>query len=861
MSSDDFLLESVERSQRDKTRRRRSERSKRRQLYALTGLFLILALVLCLPSLISHSSMGRSMLVRTLEEQGLTADVDAMRIGWITPLRVTGLHVHGDAGTELVVDQLDMDLTVPDLMRNLTHFGEVTLRGVALVGRVGNETSSLEQDLQTLLASSGEGESATAAIKIQDLTVTVTDEVTGGTWQITQSSAEVQTTPIEIQATFAGVVTEPSGGGGSLQGEFRFPLSTPNVSEAPDESSWSMQLQSESLPLSVMSLVRRRFPTDAAAIPYSLSGDATGSVSIAGSFDRGTQADIRHLQIRNLHASDQNARVWSNALATVDGQLVVLNHRVIGKQLQARTDFGSATIDGAFSRTFSLVGANDNPLQWLEAIDGIATAEIDLAAMDRALPGLLPLRNDAQIISGRVFARLDSANESQQRRSQLSFRSEALRGRAQGRGVIIDPIELTATVSNRAGVLTADEFRWTSAFGTALGQGNAESGNVNFDIDFGRLSAMLKPIVAFADTSLSGQGLSGKAQGNLAWNSSINGIWRLSGNADASELLITTTSGQTLRRPSLRGRVSAVGRWGNQSLEELSQATIALNSDGMELSAELVEPVTKPGRNIAMPLRLLGSGRLETIQQTFGPWLPTELQESGGNFTLSASVDCSPEFARLYAAAVELTHPRVAYGGREFTQPNVKILFDGEYLWPSGTFESRSLTVAGDAFSAAAKGTYAAGNIDLDVKWRAKLERIQGSVGERISTRDRAAVQQVAYRAGVPPKTNDWLMMGDCEGSIRLSSRAQFIDIDLQTDGTGVAIVQPPEASEQYQTVGPLRRGSAGRPNSGRARVVWSEPELTLDGRLSYDTSTGEIISEAMQVAGNWFATTLSGNA
>jgi hypothetical protein len=854
VNSDDFVLDSVERSQRNLTRRRHSERSRRRQLYALTGLLLALALGLSIPSLVSHSSMGRSILIRKLAENGLTAEVNAIRIGWITPLRVTGLQVKGEAGTQLAIDQLDVDLTVTDLMGSINHFGEVTLRGVALACQLDEGSTSLEQDLAILLTPADENASASASVKVQDLTVTLTDAITGGVWQVTQSSAEVETDVDEISATFAGVLTEPSGGGGSLQGEARFTLAS-QADASRQGTSWTMGLESESLPLSIMSLVRRRFPEAASSIPYTLSGDATGSISMTGSSDGSTEASINQLQIRNLRASDEGSRVWRNSLATVDGQLILLNNRVIGKQLKASTDFASTTIDGAFSRNFSLVGANDNPLQWLEAIEGTATANVDLAALDQSLPGLLPLRDGAELLSGRIYARLDSAPQSKNRTSELNLRSDELRGRSQGRAVLIDPIELTATVSSTSGVLTAEQFRWTSTFGTAMGQGNARAGNVDFDIDFGRLSSMLRPLAEISEANLAGV-----AKGTLAWNSTADGTWRLSGDGNASNLLIALPDGQAFKRPSLKGRITAVGQWDNQTLEQLSEVIVDLNSDGLDISAELAEPITQPSATLAMPFRIRGAGRLETLHATLGPWLPPELHQASGGFTMNATANLSAATARLTSTAVELTNPHLSYGRRQFTQPNIKIHFEGEYVWPSGSLDSRSFTIAGDAFSAAAKGSMTVAKTEMDIKWRAKLERLQGSVSEKISVRNPPTVQQVSYASESMTKTGkDWLLMGDCEGSVTVTSRDQWFDIVVQTDGTSLAIVQPPQASAQYQTVGPPRPGALGRPELATSQIVWSEPNLTLDGRLRYDTLNSDLLADAIQVAGDWFATTQTG--
>ncbi len=71
MSTDDYRLDQVERSQLSQTRRRREHRSRRRHLYLLAGLAFIVVLAVGAPSLISHSSIGRSILARSMAAYGL----------------------------------------------------------------------------------------------------------------------------------------------------------------------------------------------------------------------------------------------------------------------------------------------------------------------------------------------------------------------------------------------------------------------------------------------------------------------------------------------------------------------------------------------------------------------------------------------------------------------------------------------------------------------------------------------------------------------------------------------------------------------------------------------------------------------
>ncbi len=546
-------------------------------------------------------------------------------------------------------------------------------------------------------------------------------------------------------------------------------------------------------------------------------------------------------------------------MATLDGDLILVGNRVVGRHLRATTDFASATIDGTFSRSFSLAGVNDNPLRWLQALDGSATAEIDLASLDRALPGLLPLKDEAQLVSGQAIAQLDSLPMTEgEKRSQLIIRSEELRARSRGQAVVIDPIQLKAIVTTTRGRLKAEKFEWTSTFANAVGEGDLRSGSANVQIDFGRLSAMLRPIFEFSSTRLGGS-----ANGNIRWNASADNVWRLSGSGNATNLLITMPSGQTFNRPSMQGNVEAVGRWAEHSLDELTEANVTLVSNGLNIRADLVQAVSQPSQSVPFPVRLQGSGRVETLAETLSPWMPKEVHDAEGGFTITAHGELSTAAGRLTSAAIELTTPRIAYSDRYFSQPNVKLHFDGEYSWPKGDFRSQSLTVLGDAFSAAAQGVVTDERVDLKVNWKAKLERIQGSVRKQVAARPDPEIRQVGYQPGAVVKTDDWLVMGDCQGDLGITSQGNLLNLETLATGKGLAIVQPPAASGGFQMVGPMpnrRTGQAASEEVG-SRVVWSEPNLRIDGLLHVDRSTGRVMADSMKVAGDWFATSLSGHA
>ncbi len=855
MATDDYFLDQVERSQQHQTARRRSARSRRRRIYLLVGFVSLALLILGLPSLISHSPIGRSIVARTVADYGLNGQAASARIGWITPLRITGLKVSGDAGSEITIEQLDSGVTISKLIRGIEDYGDVVIRGLNVRCSVAKGRCNLEDDLSELLSSSGESSNASGSVRIQDATIDVTDATNGKTWRLAQANADVQFDAQQTHGKFAGVVNEPAGGGGSLQGTVTFADAT--ATTAP----WQIDLESQSIPLSVVSLLLTRFPDATSIVPSQIAGDATGAIRLVGTANGDIESSVYALEVRNLvasHANPQNPRVWANALASVQGDLIIQSDRVIGRRLKATTDFAAATLDGAFSTSLTLVGADDNPLQWLDALDGSASIEIDLASFDEALPGLLPLRDEAKIVSGRAAASVRSLPHNGVHRSELSIRSEAVRARAHGRAVVIEPIELDATVANRDGTVRAEQFKLASSFASAIGQGSMQAGQADFQIDFGRLSAMLRPLVDMSKTTLGGS-----ASGNIRWNASNQNVWRLTGNGNATNLLVSLPDGRELKRPTLRADVEAVGRWGGQALQELSTAKLTILSNGLDLKAELTRPVPNPTTKRPIPLQIRGTGRIETVAETLGPWLPAQLHDAEGGFKLNANVDASSMAGQLTRATIELTSPRVAYAERWFAQAGLKIEFDGRYAWPSGDFQSNSLTLAGDAVSLAVEGKATADTVDLEMAWLAKLERIQGSV-TRVAARQGSPYRQASFRPGTATSSDDWVVMGDCQGKLTITSHDHILDIQSDTTGKNIAIVQPPSASAQLNTVGPMpRRATApGRSVSNAqslSRVVWSEPNLKLAGLTHYNLKNGEVIADGMQLSSDWLATTLTG--
>jgi translocation and assembly module TamB len=845
VTTDDFNLEQKERSQQRQTEQRRRERSRRKRLILLAGIICALCLLFLMPSMISHSSIARSYLIDYLGAHGLQADVASVKVGWLTPLRVTDLKINGKAGSQIAIEQLDLNLTVSDVLSLPEDLGQIHLRGVAVACSMNEGQCSLESDFAAFLDSGSRGAATFADVQLHDVAIFMTKTATDQRWTLTQSNANILISPDLTELSVAGVLSEPDGNHGSLQSSLKL------ADEKRDEQ-WSMNLTCESLPISIAELLLTRFPDVSGSVPTKIRGDATGMISVAGKSNGSVAADLQNFDIRNLIASGEGTRVWTNARATLNGKLTMESDRLVGKSLSAHTDFATATIDGAFSRSFSLTGSNNNPLQWLEAIDGSASAEMDIAALERALPGLLPLRSDVTLESGRLIAHLSSIPNGSQQQKKLHIDCDEFRAVSRGREFAIDPITLTATVSSNDGQLIAEHFEWKSVFGTAIGSGDLESGKADFNIDFGQLTNMLMPIFEMTETRFAGN-----AHGKVQWKSGDQNVWQLTGNGQTTNLLIQLPGGRNIQRNAMRASIEAEGRWHNKALQELTQARVIINSLGLNINATLAEAVHDLSRASQLPFSMKAEGRLETMEGILDPWIPQQIDQLSGEFSADAKALVGLHQTTITTGAIELNEPSFNYEKRRFQQPLVKIQFDGNYNWPANAMQARSMTIAGNAFSLAGQGIVSTDEIDLELKYRAKLDRIQASLGEPIMATD--VIRPVAYQTNEIPTSDGWMVLGDCEGSVTLRSVDNDLLIELNSVGQNIACVQPASQHASVQTAGPWRPQDAQQ--QPKATIVWSEPNLTLDIRLRHQRSSDTIVAEQVQIAGDWFAANMSGNA
>lgn len=905
MVTDDYLLDDLEKSQLDATKRRRWNRSRRYYHLLMLSLGFLALTMLAAPSIVSHTGIGQSMLASSAMAYGWKASAESIDIGWITPLTIRNLQLTGESGeTKIRIQRADTTLTVTDLIGfDPSKIGEVSIRGVEFSCSVSEGYSSIELDLVKLMEP-GEDESASmvhATIQIQDASATLTDSITGASWTLKQSNVNVVVDADQIQGDIAGVFNEPSGSGGALQSKFAWrPLAKSDtgqvtrVSRLETDTLWELSIDTESFPLSVTNLVARRFADQINGLPERFSGDTTGQLQLVGLVDGSIQAHLDDFQIRNLQAVASSRdlaesvagkpvsgsapiKQWNNELATLDGQISLSGGWLLGQGLEITTDFASATLDGSIPTTISLIGSEDNLLSWLKSLQGTARLDVDLGALVQALPGLIPLRRNATLVSGHLRGAIENTSGStERRRSKLTLESDSLRARSDGRLVIIDPIKFGATVTDDHGSLRAERFDLSSSFARASGSGTLQDGKVEVEIDFGQLNAMLRPIIDMSDWSLGGT-----ADGKVHWtvksgaaSGTSNGtgsgtadLWDMSGSCEAKNLLVTMPGGHRFKRSIVQGDLSAKGQWSGKALKQLTSAAIGIRSGGVSLQAELASPVTNPTADSMFPIRMETDGRLENLSESLRPWLPESLRGAEGRLTGSAVAKISRSGGSISKADFILSQPKINYENRWYVQPKLTVKFEGVADSRSGRFESQDTTVVGESISIRVQGNSSRESTNLDIAWKADLEGLQKSIGSTIA---RAAstklMRPISYR---PVRRNLYRVGGICEGKLKITGGPNDWNVDVAASATNFTIHSPADTRNVPPGMtaggfGPLPRAILGQDliqsqAQALGKPLWQEPRLKIDGSVQYNIAKGTVNLPEMQIATDWFAGTLGG--
>jgi translocation and assembly module TamB len=833
-------------------RNKRRPRERRRSRWGLRLLVVLVILLVAAPTILSHTRLPIDWLASAARGKGWQLSVDSVRIGWLSPIQLTGVRAQGASKqTRLEAASIETELSLLTLLRRPSDLGSIRIVEPRGTIAVLPGSTSLERDLESLMGSEqaddqpfvGGGESSSYAMKIEviDGQWQLVDAVTDRSWMLEGLQGSIAYSAAQdhpLEGALESRVVSPSGSEGTLR----------SVIQTAADGDWNLQLDLDQLSLDILDLAcLRSGVTDNQS--YKWQGLASGKASIRGqspmhlSFEPLAFRDVRVMEptkngLLELARLDelklQGKATYADGLLAGDPlefESNVGRGRLVGT-LQSTTDQPSTNAVGppSTSAKGDRAQASQGWAQWLDRWSGEGEVEIDLAALAAAAPRALRLRENATVRSGHASFQVARKANRADSPLEVQLQLDSIAAATPAGALQLAPIDGAIRVRPQGNMVIAEQLKLTSSFANLDGHGDMQSGEVRFDIDLAKLAEVIAPLV-----DLSGTQLTGKANGQLAWMATPDRRWQANGDAIARDLRIVTPTQTLINEPSLKLLAKASGSIENDQLTELTTATLRLQQADMEWQMSLVEPIAMPDADTAWPVEGSGSGELGTIVRLLRPWLPESIEKIEGKFSGRLAGVFGQRDGALREANFELTNPRGRCFGRNWSQPQGRIEIAGKIPYPQGDIVLEKLQVQANVLSLAARGRWPIdGRGSIESAFSIDTDGLQRAIGP-------------IYLSGTDPDDGYW-MGGMIEGTLAADRADRVVQLDMKLDGKNATLFGPRSApNSQSNAAIPIANANAVRPN-----VIWSESMAALEGIVQWDLERGRFQSDRLTLNLPW---------
>lgn len=806
---------------------------------------LLAALIAAAPTLICCTATGRRLVLRAAMQSNLRFAADRIRIGWFTPLELSQLSMNNTRGEEhLRIERISTNLTLWNLLGLSRQVREDWLvRGtrVDLIAAEGGFT--LDPEVEKLFQDSGGQPLPLGSLRFQDLSISITDHDTHDHWKLNNVKLDLQWHPAGVEADFTGDIQHEGEAVGSTGGEVnvRFVKSGAKGTLRPNLD-WDATVRNRNVPISLITLCCEQFAEVSGISDYRIFGSGSGTLHFAG-HDQGrfaVQADefkvenARVLEVRNQQL------VAQNRLATWSGSINVDNDVVNLERFRLAADSVHAEIHAKAS----LSDLQSLPVGWGSAFSGTAKLDVDVAALKRSMPELLPLRRDVEVKSGKFQIRFAPLLAPGNRVHLLSFACEEFSAEAAGRQVELEPLKLSVEMREAVSGLHIERIHFDSPLAKLNGEGHARGGQLEFSFDLQRINAMLGPIVSGLPEELSGE-----LDGTLGWGTEQDSKWFVQLRGQTSAIKAMSAKLHRFEQGDIEFEGHAEGRLKDASLSELTVLRSRLSSEELDCHLRLARPVSlEASAPIVLPLKVVGSGGCAALANLAHPWMPPEVKQLGGRFQFNVDAACERQGVCLSRANVKVSEPRMVLGRHAYGQPALTFDFLGELHWPSQNLQVERCELVSDAAGFSLQGTAGDQPVDLLCDWRLDLTRLHDYLDDPLPLPDalppRSKFEFASARMPVAESiASAARISGALRGRLKAHETAAKIHFTASLDGEHVALVtpamrpsldddqEPPQSGTLESFVHRLQQGG----------VIWEEPRLTMHCTASGSRSGDKI--------------------
>lgn len=830
-----------------KTRSRLRMPTKR--VIALLSATALLILCLATPNLLCRTGLATQILQKTLSTDDVNIRVGSVDLGWTTTTIIENLSITTDADDRLSIASVTCDLSILEwLTLGDQESIEVYARKVALDSKIAKGEIRFLSDLQQTQPSN---ENRTKyLVDLKEISLLLEDQDHDETWQLNQANAIIAQSDQGVTINLDGVVTDPNKRNGSLRCSVSYtdPESRNTSETATEAATWNVDLNIDSLPVSCSRLIGKYLNSSELQSAGNSEGDLTGELRIDSNGNQETKISFSKLQLRKFRIKDAMQREWRQQLSEINGEITTDGEAFITNDLWISTDFGHISVDGEIRPTDSIQSLVTSLDNISGALKGSVEIDIDVPTFWQSASILLPVKQDTEIISGRMYGEVQSGNPTAPMETTLNIVLEDFTAMTEsGESISLAPNSLRATIERGDEYIRANQVEWRSEFGSAYFEGDLRDGSGVFDIDFNKITTSLNQILKLEEDSFSGT-----SNGRISWSAAGTDQWTLSGSFNADEVTVRLGLIGEVKQNKIHGKIDASGIWGDEGLEKIQSLNASLDFDDTMLSCQLLPSAVSENHDQRLGLHWSCRGPLSTFDPLSRHWSNQLLRKMQGNYVLEADSFISNSEIAITQSTTAISNFSSDFDQISLKQPLVKLALAGSYDFSTHDWRVRDFTLSSRSISARAQGNKSGDLTEYEVQWRTLLDKLSSSFSQR--TED---MQNEKQSDQLLNSLQQLQLSGDGEGTFiakHSADRSQY-EIDTRVSNLSIPHLTKKSADSSQGIAG-------GEPRISYADIEpnrWLEPNTRILAVLHAPRQHNEIVVDQLEVSTDWIQTSLNG--
>ncbi len=789
----------------------------------------------------------------------------------------------------VAVDRLAIDRGILGLLANRDDLGTVRITGVEALLEVHRGGSNIEDLLAPWLAATATVPIPRLSIEVVDAGVRIIDTARREEWRLGEVVASGPVGPeasldgwavsgrLVHASAAAAIVDRPRDAVADVPFDRR-PIAAAATSALARNGGWSVSASVDPVADTSFAVATTRLPL---GITRVLATRFDGATVLDGLAD--LRMDLHVPREVAGQGGGAAARPWAMAGTVLGSRLAVcdattLRERVAIEQLDAPFD---VSIDGrilnvrkleARSPLFKaeasgrIVLPGGSSWDWLEHLarsDFAFSADVDLAAAAKALPGGLEVRPDVRVTAGQLQLAAAAYADGGERVLEMRASSRDLAA-VQGTRQLRWNEPFTAWLRGRRAIgagerLRIEEARVASAAVELTASGSAEGGNLEWTIDLDRIVEEASELL-----DLRAVEIAGTSRGRLDVVRRRTGqSYAATLSSSVENLTLNLPGRPRLREPKLSLEATGAGTVaGSAVLVDDAHARIASAEDSLEATltgGALVDYAailsggsgrgllihaapSSPG--IAADLSVEGDveqwhRRLAVFGDVFDP----ERTACGGTLRASATLSSQGDIWQVTKATAEIEKPSVRLGGRSIEEPRLVASGAGVFHPLSGRIDLSSAEVLTSTVSlrtgglsilpaTAAGGTppasIAIGRVGGKAQWQADLARLERWIAS-------------------PLFSAAWPVAGRAWGSIEVLDTPAGTNVRVELTGDSLSLASVPASSA-------LGIGGIAAPQE-----IWKEPRAKLVAEVTHAPHLDRVVVNRLSLDSTTASFTSSG--